>query len=450
EITRELATYLAGLTYDDLPPPVVAVLKSLLLDTLGTTLAANTLGTGCPELVDLVRGWGGAPEATLLGFGAKVPAPAAALANGGLGHALNYDAVGAGHLGCILAAPLAAAELAGKVSGKDFLAGLAAGTELVARIATASRRTGNRALEGQLLGYFGAAAAASRMFSVSPDQMHGALGLALMQAGGSHQIVLDGDPPAKAIYAAFLNHAGILSALLSKRGVGAACAAIEGEAGLFQLFYEGRFDQDVLLDGLGEQFHLLHVNFKPWPTSGIAHPFIEAALELHERVQLDQVSHVHIQAGEPARDWLEPVAERKRPANAASAANSIFFAVAKALTNGGVTLGDFTPSGLEQPDALALAERMDHSIEENLGSSAVVEVTDLSNERHTRRVDRALGHHQRPMSHTQLVEKFRDCAGYAASPIGAAPLNAVVETIEKLEDIPDVGELIGLVSNSAR
>ena len=45
-----------------------------MLDTLGTTLAANTLGVGCPELVRVVRDAGGAPQATLLGLGGKVPA----------------------------------------------------------------------------------------------------------------------------------------------------------------------------------------------------------------------------------------------------------------------------------------------------------------------------------------------------------------------------------------
>ena len=42
------------------------MLKRMLLDTLGTTLAANTLGDGCGELVTMARNAGGAAESTLI------------------------------------------------------------------------------------------------------------------------------------------------------------------------------------------------------------------------------------------------------------------------------------------------------------------------------------------------------------------------------------------------
>src|SRR5262249_27745606 len=154
------------------------------------------------------------------GFGDKVSAAGAAFANGAMAHALNYDAIGpaGAHLGIILAAPLAVAELVGGVSGTEFLAALAAGAEVAARLAVAAAGgsdggPASRVLEGQLLGYFGAAASAGRVMRLSVSEMQSALGLALMQASGTMQLVLDGDPPAKAIYAAFPNLAGVLSVL---------------------------------------------------------------------------------------------------------------------------------------------------------------------------------------------------------------------------------------------
>jgi 2-methylcitrate dehydratase PrpD len=104
-------------------------------------LAANTLGSGCQQVITVVRDAGGAPESTVIGFGDKLPAAMAAFANGAMGHALNYDASGAhgAHLGTIaLPAPLAVAEKLGGVSGKEFLAGMAAGAEITARLATAA------------------------------------------------------------------------------------------------------------------------------------------------------------------------------------------------------------------------------------------------------------------------------------------------------------------------
>src|SRR5690242_5243710 len=121
-VTQALAEYAAGTTYEALPPGVVVAVKHLILDSLGTVLAAGTMGDGCHELVDMALACGGEPHSTMLGFGKKGPAPLVALVNGGLVHSLNYDAGGPGHLGVVaLVAPLAAAELAGGVRGKELI-----------------------------------------------------------------------------------------------------------------------------------------------------------------------------------------------------------------------------------------------------------------------------------------------------------------------------------------
>lgn len=449
--TAILATYAAGLSYEDLPAEMHEALKQLFLDTLGTTLAGSTLGVGCREVLEIVRSSGGFPESTVLGFGEKVPAVMAALANGAMGHALNYDATGAegGHLGVTaLAAPLAVSERVGGVSGREFLAGLAAGAEITARIAAAIVSVKGsdhhaKALEGQLLGYFGAAVSAGRIMRLTPRQMHSALGLALMQAAGSMQVVLDGDPPAKAVYGAFPNHAGVLSALLSKQGLIAECKALEGAAGLFALYYGGGYSKAVVEDGLGDKFLSLAVRFKPWPTSGIIHPFIEGALKLvaSKKIDTSAIRHVQIRGGEPIQPFCEPLAARQRPQNAAAAANSVYFAVAKALVNGKVTLGDFTSSGLHQAEVVKLAMQIDCSIDSALGRSAVLEVTTQSGDSYNVRVDRAS-----TVNYDQLIAKFLDCAQYAARPISRPSLDRVIDLIEHLEELQDVGAIAQLVS----
>jgi 2-methylcitrate dehydratase PrpD len=304
-------------------------------------------------------------------------------------------------------------------------------------------------LDGQLFGYFGAAAAAGRVLRLDARQMHSALGLALMQAAGTMQVVLDGDPPAKAIYAAFANHGGMLAAQLAAAGLGAECAALEGEAGLYGLYYGGRYDAAVLERGLGEEWCVLRIAFKPWPTSGVLHTFIEAALDVATRHDLapDDIAEVYLQGSGEVRHWFEPEEQRKRPANGATAANSVFYAVAKALANRRVTLADFAPDGLRQPEALALTERMRHTLDEaSQGRAAVVEVVTRGGERHVSRVDIPLGHPTRPMTREQLAAKFRDCAQYAARPVPPAALAEVERLIGALEDVPDVSAIPALLS----
>ena len=212
--TEALASFAASLRYDDLPATVVEMVKRLVLDTLGVSLAATTLGPGCREAASVMRNRSGVPESTILCHTPKIAAPNAAFVNGALAHALNFDPIGSdvGHVGVVcLAAPLAAAESVGGVSGQTFLAACATACEVTARttaaVARLRRSTSGKVLAGQLFGYFGAAAGAGRALGLEPAAMRDALGLALMQAAGSMQVVLDGDPPAKAIYGAFPNQA---------------------------------------------------------------------------------------------------------------------------------------------------------------------------------------------------------------------------------------------------
>ena len=125
ELTALWARFGAELTYDDLPESVRRTVRSITLDTLATSIAANTLGIGIPQLLAWARRAGGAEEASLIGLPDRLPAAAAAMLNGGMAHALNFDdttAVGSGHLGPVtLPTALTAAELRGGASGKEFM-----------------------------------------------------------------------------------------------------------------------------------------------------------------------------------------------------------------------------------------------------------------------------------------------------------------------------------------
>jgi 2-methylcitrate dehydratase PrpD len=450
-----LAEYTATLRYEDLPGEAVFILKRMVLDTLGTALAASGLDASCRQLVGVLVGTGGVPTSTLLGYRQKVPALSAALANGALAHALNYDDTmgpGGGHLGVVaLPAALAAAEQQGGVSGRELLAALAAGTELMARLGLATKlaETGHTEAKPQptqMPGYFSAAVSAGRVLQLVPAQMHSALGLALMQAAGGRQPVLEGSP-AKALYAGFSSHGGLLSALLSREGVQAQCSVFEGEAGYFQTYYGGRYSRAPLTTDLGTRFYLTEVGFKLWPTTAVAHPFIEAALELAETYGLaaDDVQDVHIQGGNRIRTFCEPAATRQRPRTTVEAADSIPFPVAKALVNRRLTLADLHGEGLQQPAALSLAARTRYSIDATLGSAGLVEVVTTAGQRHAVRVDHAPGHPSKPLTAAQAAAKFRDCAGYAERPLSQGSVEAALEMIDRLDQVADVAQLGALL-----
>lgn len=453
--TGALAEFAATLDYNDLPTPVVAMVKRLVLDTLGVGLAATTLGPGCSEAVSVMRDLGGTSKSTIIGHGVKVGAPNAAFANGALAHALNFDPIGAdvGHLGVVcLAAPLAAAEAAGRVSGQTFLASCAAACEVTARttaaIARLGRPPGGKVLAGQLFGYFGAAAGAGRALGLGETAMRDAFGLALMQAAGSMQVVLEGDPPAKAIYGGFPNQAGVQAALLARAGLGAACDALAGPAGVYGLFHDGAFDADALTGGLGEAFLLMEAQFKPWPTSLHAHPFIEAAAEIAGKgLRLSEIEAVEVVGNSHLRAWCEPLEERRRPRNAATAGNSIPFCVAKGLVHGTVTLADLTDDGLRDPVAITVAERTVYRPDDRITGGMVTVVTNDGRRLKTS-IEHPLGSRDRPLSDDQLTAKFRDCCGHAVAPLSADGVQELIDLVANLERLDDIGRLAILAGGS--
>jgi 2-methylcitrate dehydratase PrpD len=424
----------------------------MVLDALGCALAATTLGDGCRESIAVMERLGGPPDSTILGIGTKVAAPNAAFVNGALVHALNYDPIGAevGHLGVVcLVAPLAAAEMRSGISGRAFITAVAAACEVTARVTAAVHRSGRRAekyLAGQLLSYFGATVGAAHVLGLGGAVLRSALGLALMQLAGSRQVVLAGDPPAKAIYGAFPNQAGLTAALLAREGLGADVDALGAPAGLFAMIYGDAVDPAAVTEGLGERFLLADVQFKPWPTSNHVNPFIEAAAEINRTgITVSDIAAVEVALPSHVRPWVEPIETRRRPENAAAAANAIPFCVAKALVHGDVGLGDVTGEGLRDAAARAVAERTNYRLDDGV-KGALVSVTLRNGQRREAQIDTPLGDPSRPMSDDRLENKFRDCCTHAATSLPPAAVERLIGMIRDLETLDDVGRLASLAS----
>jgi 2-methylcitrate dehydratase PrpD len=454
-LTHRLARFASSLRYDDLPLEVVTMTKHLVLDTLGTSIAATTLGSGCKEIVQVVSRFGGKKESTVIGHPLKLPAPNAALANGALAHALNYDAIGSevGHIGVVcLSAALAAAEAVGSVSGREFLTSVAVAAEVTARVSAAiaarEEQRNKTLLRGQFLGYLGAAAGAGRALSLNATEMHSAFGLALMQSSGSAQIIIGGDPAAKSIYGAFPNYGGVLAAFLSKAGLEAECDVLEGPAGIYGMITRGSADYDLLAEELGSDFLLLSSEFKSWPMSTVVHPFIEAALQLYERGRIPEIDTVEIVGPKHVRDWCEPLYERRHPANAAAAADSVIFGVAKALAHGKVTLADFKEDGVRDATAARVADRTTYQLDDRI-KGAVVRVTAKEGYRAQAVIDKPFGYRSGPVSKERLVAKFRDCLAYSAEPFTPREATCIIDTVEHLEDITDLASLAVMIGRGA-
>src|SRR5215471_18557891 len=177
-LSREFAAFVANLNYEDLPSEVVDRAKGVTLQALSSALIAREMPASRQALA-LMQGEdaGGGGAATVLCHGAKLTKAGAAFVNAEMIFAggkwdtfrmLTHPGI------AILPAALVAAE-ATQCSGAQFLTGVAAGYEVMERMAAEFIPTvmsrGFHA--GPVFGIFGAAIAAAKIHNLSVDQVNG-------------------------------------------------------------------------------------------------------------------------------------------------------------------------------------------------------------------------------------------------------------------------------------
>jgi len=302
DATRRLARHAATLRYEALPPALVELTKQCVLDTLGVTIGASSLSPEAKIVADYVHDLGGKAESTILGFGGKAPAPWAVFVNGSLGHMLEYDDLGGGHVSIVtVPVAFALAEKCGGMSGRDLITAIAAGADVMTRLTLTIRIPDWTMTEGwfatQLLGFVGGAATAARALGLDEEGTENALGIGFNQMSGSRQMAVGG--------------------------------------------------------GLGTRFPLLDTHgFKVWPACGYTRPVNAAVLQLREELGLrpDDVESITVIGGTRATQLLsEPLERKRRPQVSIDGKYSIPFTTAVMMAKGGVTLLDYTDRGLRDP-----------------------------------------------------------------------------------------------------
>src|SRR6267154_1481348 len=255
--TATLASYVANLKFEDIPPEVLERAKVLTLDFLGSAIRARRDAESTPSLLKMLEALAldGKGESTVFGD-AKTWTPAvAALLNGALGHSLDFDDTHADsslHPSApVVPAAFAVGELVG-ASGRDVLTAIVAGYEVCCRLGNALDPTSHYARgfhPTATAGTYGAAAAAAKLFGLSKDQIIAAFGVSGSQAAGSLQFLVNGAWNKRSQVGAAAMNGGI-AATLHRNGI-----TLTGDAatkrhptsivgGQFSMFFTGALALD--------------------------------------------------------------------------------------------------------------------------------------------------------------------------------------------------------------
>ncbi|MFC1935968.1 MmgE/PrpD family protein [Chloroflexota bacterium] len=283
-LTEELADFVTKSRFERLPQPVVYETKRILLDSIGCALVGLATDKGKLS-IELARRLGGPPESTIMGIGDKVSCASAGFANGELINALDYDSLP--HISpYVIPAPLALAESI-RAPGKALILAIVLGYEISARMLkalTPPREYVNDGPEkGKIIwpwarGYastiFGGTAAAGKTLGLQPERMVHALGIAgYMCPVPAMAKWWESPPAAMAKYpsAGWLAQAEITSALLAQMGYTGDISVLDGEYGFWRFFSATKWEPKILIENLGEEWHLLETAYKPYPCCRVMH-----------------------------------------------------------------------------------------------------------------------------------------------------------------------------------
>jgi 2-methylcitrate dehydratase PrpD len=454
-----LSRFVAETRYEDLPPRTIEMTRRCLLDAVGVTLAASTLGEGCASFVEIATEHSGLNTSTIIGYNRKAPAVMAAFANGAMAHALDFEDAHDRALvhpnAPTIPAALAAAEAIGTIDGKQFITALAIGCEVVCRLGFALRVSLDDYgwYPPPILGAYGATAAAAHLYGLDASQVCDAFSLTLCQATCSAELKYSPHSVVRAVRDAFAAKTGVLSAQLARKGIRGFDLPFEGKAGFFALFARGSYEPFALVQELGKSYAIETISFKPWPTCRGTHVYIEAALALAKEhaIAPEHIRQIRTQGHRINRMLDEPAEQKRHPSTAIDAKFSIPFSVATAICNGEVTLNSFTQSALGDSRVLDLARRVSFEAIES-EADTLEDVTRGSLEIETRdgrtygkHLDRPLGHPEHPLSEADLVRKFLACGAHSGADQKRADLERIATTILSLEKLHRINELTAVL-----
>lgn len=444
---ERIADFITSLNLSDVPESVIEHAKLCVLDWFGATLAgANE--RDAVALAQLFRGFT-PEEATVVGFGFKVPAHDAAYINGAVSHMIELDDVHREaiiHPGVpVIPAALALSEKTG-ASGRTFLEAVIVGYEVEIAVGKAVNPSHYRYWHTTgTCGTFGAAAAAGKVLNLTLSEVVNCLGIAGTHAAGLIEVFGTSSKPLNPGRAA---RDGVMAALLAKAGFVGPSTIFEGEKGFFKATssessYEKGFASLRII------YEITRNSFKRHASCGHTHAAIDAVLDLKGQFNFEPQDVVEVEVG-TYRDALEIVGRNYEPKTPAEAKFSLPYCIAIAIIDGIVGLRQFTYENLKRKDVKDLMLKVKVYIDDQINAlypqklGARVRVRVKSGETYEKVVESAKGSPENPLSREELVSKFMDLASLR---ISLERSRELVNTIMKLERISNVNELIEIITS---
>lgn len=370
-LTYLLAEFISNLDFSDLSQKDKEQLDILILDHIAVCLS----GADRPWIIALKK-WASAYRNTgpciLFGDSVNVSPAIAAMINASTAHAQELDDThdeSMTHPGAVVIAVALAVGTEQQSSGKEVLAAIVAGYEIIARIGIATNAA--EVIEDgfhptALFGGFGAVAAAAKLYGLEPSTICSAWGLMLSLAGGSMQFSQDAKGAlVKRLHAGYGAQNGINATQLARLGIQGPSNAFDGVYGLCRLFGRNP-DTSRLAGDFHEEFQIHAVSLKSYPCCRPFHSTIDALRDLTNNFTLDTKGIEKIIVGGPR--VLVTQHMMLRPESEMAAQYSLPYAIGACLVDGPYSYESFAVDRLEDERIISIVDRVEAVEDEFLQS----------------------------------------------------------------------------------
>lgn len=329
---------------------------------------------------------------------------------GGISHILEMDDLhrnSVTHPGCVVIPAAWAIAEERNLGGRSFLKAVLAGYEACCRVGMAVGKEHYHVWHNtSTCGPFGSAMAAGDLIGLDEDGAVWALGNAGTQSSGLWEFLSAG-AMSKHLHTARAAESGVLAALLAAEGFIGAETILEGGKGFFAGLCPDP-EPDAITADPDRAWELTRTSIKPWPCCRHTHPAIDAALELHDKLEGATIVRVNVGTYRAALD----VCNRPRPEDPYSAKFSLQHCVAIALGEGRVNQDSFDADARNRiADArakvdVAISSQVDAAYPQDWGTEISVETADG----HTLTAFRrdAKGDPENPVTADELTAKAGD------------------------------------------
>jgi 2-methylcitrate dehydratase len=373
-ISRTISEFAIKLKYEDLPKEVVNEVKRYLYDSIGCAYGGYHT-KDVKILHDIYTEMGGKKEATVIGFGDKLPAVNATLVNSLMIRALDFNDIywkeDPSHPSDIIPAALSVGEMVG-ASMKEVITAIVLAYEFEQRLCLfASPGVRERKWHHATLTQFVSPIVAGKMLGLNEDQMVNAIGIS-----GSHNHTI-GCPTAgkltmmKNTVDPMAVQAGVFAAMMAKKGYTGTEAVFEGKEGFMDTFLgwnakeqkvepvsmkgrdgvsDWKWNIDKLIGGLGDSYKIMECSMKAFPTEALTHTHLSATLKVitKNNITYDKIETVTLTTLAQAYDILfDP--HKYRPESRETADHSLPYCIAAALVDHKITTQSFSEKKLKDP-----------------------------------------------------------------------------------------------------